>query len=465
VRLLALLALVVAAPAAAATHALVIGSNEGLAEEPPLAHAESDAALVARALVEMEVAPAGQVRLLAGAGVPALAAALAGLGSGGEDTVFLFFSGHGGADGAHVAGRVWSWPEIRALLAALPARLVIGFFDACRSGALVTAKGELVRGPPLAMSVQPLGPRGRFLVTSSGASELSYESTLLGGSPFAVALRSGLRGGADADGDGRVTVAELYAFVYGRTVAATLAAPTGPQHPAELAELRGTGEVVLVSRLGPARVGRDPARSGTCYFLDSGEIRVVAELPARAAPLALPLGSYVVKCLEGGELRAATITVQAGNMRLDEGVLRSAPRSYALAKGNEGGGLQLVGGGGAVDGSAALRLGLRFARGGLSLTPEVLATRHRLAAGAGFGAALPWWRVLGTQLEVGVSGSAGSDGALLGPYLELARPLGRSLELTARAALLTLYPWGSEGPSGVWLFSLGLRLGMGGGRF
>jgi hypothetical protein len=479
-RWLPLAALFASGSAEAATWALVVGSNEGLAEEPPLAYAESDAAQVARALVEMEVAPAAQVRLLAGPGLPAVVEALAALGATAEDTLFLFFTGHGGADGAHLGGRVWPWADVRARLQSLPARLVVAFFDACRSGALVTAKGELVRGPPLALSLQalPSGPRGRFLVTSSGASELSYESVLLASSPFAVALRSGLRGGADADGDGRITLAELYGYVYGRTVAATLGAPTGPQHPTQLTELRGTGEVVLVSRLGPARVRRGSARLGTCYFLDRAETRVLAELPAQAgAAVALPPGRYLVKCLDGAALRAATVALGERPLLLEDAAFEPAARSYALAKGADAGSTAaLVAGAGTLSRWSAgteptLRLGYRLGRGGLSLGLEVALGPHALVPSLSFGAQLPWWRVLGTRLEVGISAGTllgRQPGATAGPYLELTRTLRRGLDLSARLAVLTLYPWQGEAPRSLVMVSLGLGAALGAegdGRF
>jgi hypothetical protein len=468
IRLLALAVLVASPPAAAATRALIVGNNEGLPDEPPLAYAESDAALVARTLVETQVAPRSEVRVLAGQGLPAVSAALATLGAGAEDTVFLFFSGHGGADGAHLAGQVWPRAEVRARLQAVPARLVVAFFDACRSGVLVGAKGELVRGPPLSLSVEPLGPRGRFLVTSSGASELSYESILLASSPFAVALRSGLRGGADADGDGRVTLAELYGFVYGRTVAATLGAPTGPQHPSQRADLRGAGEVVLVSRLGPARVRRSSAALGPCYFLDPEETRVVAELPAEVdATLALPAGRYAVKCLPGSELRVATVVLGERPLVLESAAFQPAARRYALAKGvdAEPTGSLAAGAGvlSALPGEAvpAVRVGYVLGRGGLGGGPELLLTRRSLLLSATFGAQLPWWRVLGTRLEVGLCGGAlfrsSASGATVGPYLQLAHPAGRGLDVTARFELLTLYPWAGDRPSSVLLFSIGVE--------
>ena len=47
------------------------------------------------------------------------------------------------------------------------------------------------------------------------------ESDLLGGSYFSHHLASGLLGDADRSADGRVTLAEAYAYAYERTVADT----------------------------------------------------------------------------------------------------------------------------------------------------------------------------------------------------------------------------------------------------
>ena len=54
-----------------------------------------------------------------------------------------------------------------------------------------------------------------------------------------------MRGDADRDHDGRVTLDEAYAYAYGRTVAATAATRAGAQHPTYAFDLKGAGDVVL----------------------------------------------------------------------------------------------------------------------------------------------------------------------------------------------------------------------------
>jgi hypothetical protein len=501
--LLFLLLLLISPPAfAATTHALVMANDEGLTSEPPLQFAQADAALVARTLVEVQAVPAGQVRLLVGASLGEMADGLRALAAvvRPEDTALVFFSGHGGSQGAHVGGRVWSWAEIRAALAALPARLVVGFFDACRSGALLTSKGQLMRAPPIAVTAQPLGPAGRFLVASSGAAELSYESVLLQGSAFALALRSGLRGLADGDGDGRITLAELYAFVYAHTVAATLSAPAGPQHPVGLTELRGAGQAVLVSRPGPAGLQRRSSDLGSCYVLDRRQSRVLGELPARpGARLHLHPGAYVVKCLVGGGLRQGPLTLADRYVALESLPLEPAARTYALARGAvEPTRHQLALGAGMLSawrgGTApALALGYRFEIAGLVLHPQVAVHAGGRGPGASaadgapggrglllttsFAVVVPWWRVLGSRLELGAElgaqlgqrpnspGSSAPSGPalLIGPHLLLSRPLsrpGQPTRLTAFAqlSLPTFYPTSPTPTAGALRFLAGLAL-------
>jgi hypothetical protein len=476
-----LAALLAARAAPAATHALVLGQDEGLPAEPPLQFAQTDAALLARALVDVQVAPRERVRLLAGAAQPEMAAALGALAAaaGPADTVLVFFSGHGGPEGVHVAGRVWPWEEIRAALQASPARLVVAFFDSCRSGALLSAKGQLLRGPPLQLAAEPLAPAGRFFISSSGASELSYESTRLRASPFALALRSGLRGPADGDGDGRITLQELYTFLYTRTVAATLAAPAGPQHPVQLTELRGAGEAVLVDRLGPGGIHRASAALGTCYLLDRAQSRVLGELPARAgAGLRLSPGTYAISCLSDGAghgpLRSGSVTLADGAVELESIPLRAAPPSFALAKGplalarhdaTLGGGLLSGWAGGRT---ATLALGYQLRQGGFTLAPQLTLARGRsLLLAAAAAVELPWWQVLGSRLQLGIElgaqiGGPAGRALLLGPWLRLQRPLdgdGR-LSFFADLALPTFYPTGGGGVLSALQVLAGLRLSL-----
>jgi Caspase domain len=460
--------------------ALVIGDDEGLATDPPLRYAESDAVEMSRVLVEMGTVRKGAAYRLLGADAAAAARAFASVvrlaGPGGE--VLLFFSGHGDGQGAHLAGTTWAWSDIRRMLGDAPATLVIAFFDACASGALITAKG-IVRGPPLSVSVAALGSSGRFLITSSGANEASYESVTLGGSPFALHLRSGIRGAADENHDGRVTLSELYGYLYSRTVASTLAAPLGPQRPAQLSELRGTGETVLATLGGLARVVRGPSAGEPCYALDSSESRVLAELDAAGgSEMALPAGQYIIKCVQDNEVRTARMSLVLGSTPLESGRFSLTPRLYALAKGPRvpleqrltvAGGA-LLGGGerGSAAGLAAIRYRLGFGEFRLHAQVAGLSSPRTLLPALGVSARLPWPEARGLSSDVGLIaairvGEAGERTAAgVGPFLEATRALGPRAGIVARIEFVSFYPVASGGAAtGSFLFSLGVAFGLG----
>ena len=217
------------------------------------------------------------------------------------------------------------------------------FFDACFSGALLTPKG-LVRESPLVVSVVPLGGRGRYLVTSSGANQLSYESGLIQGSPFAEALRSGLRGAADANGNGEVTLPELYDYIYRRTYSATVAAPSGPQHPVQSVQLDSAGEVVLVELRHSATASvRGAASLGRCYVLDQDGSRVLAALERPTEQVFVPPAEYIIKCIKADEVLVARAQLGATSTALDSLPTRRSPPPRSSPRGGRRVGVALLG--------------------------------------------------------------------------------------------------------------------------
>ena len=82
---------------------LAIGSNVGLPHEPPLRHATADAHRVAALFADLGgIAPADAQVLADPSATAALAAITrAGAVRGGDDTVFVYFSGHGDAQSLH----------------------------------------------------------------------------------------------------------------------------------------------------------------------------------------------------------------------------------------------------------------------------------------------------------------------------------------------------------------------------
>jgi hypothetical protein len=137
------------------------------------------------------------------------------------------------------------------------------------------------------------------IIASSAADEVSQESDDIQGSFFTHHLATGLRGEADHNDDGRVTLDEAYAYAYGRTVAATSATRGGTQHPSFAYDLHGTGDVVLTTPAAADLVVEFPAALAGRYFVvDLDRQLFVAEFDKAAGDgsrISLPAGRYAVK--------------------------------------------------------------------------------------------------------------------------------------------------------------------------
>jgi hypothetical protein len=145
-----------------------------------------------------------------------------------------------------------------------------------------------------------------------------------------------------------VTLAEAYAYAYGRTVASTADTAGGIQHPVYQYDLGGSGDVVL-TEIGPAAalVLAAPLE-GHYVVLDAGS-RAVAEVakgPGAPRRLALPPGSYTVKkrLAAGDALLVGDVTLAQGAVDLDEARMRRVPLSRDPQKGFSGARWSLLGG-------------------------------------------------------------------------------------------------------------------------
>lgn len=413
--------------AEATSFALVIGQDRGLLGQPDLRYAESDAAWVADTFREVGVAD--DVTLLTSARPAEVWAAFERLEQKvhPSDRVVVFLSSHGSARGAHLDDEVLPWPALSKALGRLRAQVVVTVVDTCASGSFLT-KG-LARAPALEIEPGPGPTRARIRISSSGARELATESVRLGASPFVVHLVTGLRGAADADEDGAVSVAELYAWTYARTVADTLEAPSGPQHPERAADVLGAGPLVLARTQGSSGVTREAGAPGTCYVLDAPQTRVLAALPADAA-ISLAPGRYTVTCRSGGRARSGSLVLGQTPVVLDALDLAPRARVVALAKGagarrddrlSLGVAMWLEQG---LDPAPALTLLARAGDGRAAASALLAVSRERLFLSAGAGWVLPWLGRPPLRAELGLTLGAVAPGpragVLFGQYVELA---------------------------------------------
>ncbi|SNS46716.1 40-residue YVTN family beta-propeller repeat-containing protein [Streptosporangium subroseum] len=151
-----------------------------------------------------------------------------------DDLTLLYFTGHGLKDDN---GRLFlamantrrdsllftslSAEQIDHAMEGCASRQKVLILDCCYSGAFPS--GHLAKGDPDVHSLERFRGRGRTVLTASDSTQYSFEGNRLHGeaaqSVFTRYLVEGLRNGqADLDGDGDITVDELYSYVHERVV-------------------------------------------------------------------------------------------------------------------------------------------------------------------------------------------------------------------------------------------------------
>ena len=121
--------------------------------------------------------------------------------------------------------------------------------DACRSGAVTRVKG-VRKIPEFAIKLEDrVEAEGTAMISSSTAGESSQESDRLRASFFSHHLVNALRGAADRNGDGRVTLSEAYAYSYAQTLRSS-GQTLQLQHPTYAYDVKGSGDLVLTTLSG-----------------------------------------------------------------------------------------------------------------------------------------------------------------------------------------------------------------------
>jgi len=380
-RLLLLLLAPLGAQAEAARFAVVVGSNTGAPGRPRLWFAERDAERFRSTLVELgDFAPdhalllkgvsAQQVRAAMGATEAEMAAARR---EGEHPLLVFYFSGHAASGGIELGADRISFDELRSMVTTSSADTKIAIVDACEAGLLTQVKGASA-APALDFPL-PLDEsvRGTAFVASTAVGEAAQESAAIGGSFFTHHLEVALRGAADTDGDGLVTLGEAFRYTAAQTLAGTVTTSAGPQHATYEFKMSGRGDVVLSDlRRADARL-RLPRDPGASYVVH-GPQNILAEVAGGEKPvvLALPAGRYRVERRSEEGRATASLTLEHGTF---SPLPPLAPTRYELAraKGGPKPGLLFAGTGLSTFGlpgfgvAADLRLGVRKELGPIGL--------------------------------------------------------------------------------------------------
>jgi len=320
--------------------AVVVGNNMGQARSEPLKYAERDASRMAVLLEEIGGVRPENISLLEGSKPDDLRDAMDRasdrIAATERDAVFIFYySGHADSGWLRMGGRGIQLSELRRRLELMPAKVRVAIVDACQSGEITRAKGGKVVSPFL--EERPVNVEGIVILTSASAAEPAQESDVLRSSFFSHHLMSGLRGPADASGDGRVSASEAYDYAYRYTVLETEGSTSGAQHPTFLYALEGEGDVTLTAvRTGRARIELATGLAGTVLFVGAGE-QIEAEVVKRGGEhvtVALAPGSYDVRWRAPDKLWTARVRLRHGDqLSLDKGDFTEQPLFAVVDKG------------------------------------------------------------------------------------------------------------------------------------
>jgi len=187
-----------------------------------------------------------------------------------DDTVLIFFAGHGApevdqrgverdglakyliptdADPDDLYSTALPMDEMQTIFGRVEAERMVVFLDACYSGAAGGRTFSSKRTRATNVDDQFLErltrSKGRAIITASRPSEVSIELPELGHGIFTYYLVEGLKGAADLNKDGIITVQELYEYVE-QKVSAKSRSVGGNQHPVMKGEMEGALPLVKV---------------------------------------------------------------------------------------------------------------------------------------------------------------------------------------------------------------------------
>lgn len=301
--------------------AVIAGANDGGPGRAALRYAGSDAETFARVLRQLGGTRAGDAVVLVEPHRADFLRAIEGLeravAAARADTdrieLVVYYSGHSDDAGLLLGSERVGYSELRQALERTRADVRVAILDSCASGALLRQKGGKWL-PPFALDASG-AVKGHAFLTATSADEAAQESDRIGSSFFTYALVTGLRGAADANRDGKVTLHEAYQFAFDETLQRTEHTRGGPQHPAYEIQLAGTGDLVLTDLRGSSAVlVLAPALEGRLYLRDASR-RLVAELhKVRGRPLELGLepGTYGVTLDTGARLLEGDVALVDG---------------------------------------------------------------------------------------------------------------------------------------------------------
>ncbi len=324
-------------------YALYVASNEGGTGRQELRYAVTDASRLATTMFEIGgVRPENSI-ILSDPTKNEIDQAFRMIGAAVERnkgkakrTEFLFYySGHSDETEFLLGSEAYPYAQLKAELTKVPTDVHVVMLDSCYSGNFIRSKGGSRDKPFLVDDSSVV--QGHAYLSSSSETETSQESDTIQASYFTQALVTGLRGAADANMDGKVSLNELYYYAFNQTLSQTETAQAGPQHPSYNITLVGSGDLVLTDISQAEATLIFPKTAEGRFFLRAPGGQLVSEVSkilGTEMVLALSSGVYQVTMLNANRTFQDTIYLADGSrLVLDPASFPELPRSVSRGRG------------------------------------------------------------------------------------------------------------------------------------
>ncbi|MFT3842771.1 MAG: caspase family protein [Myxococcaceae bacterium] len=298
--------------------AVIVGSNTAVDGRPSLRYSHRDAKSIADVLTSAGRFDSADVAVLLDPKPDEVLKALddkltVAKAAGPKSLLVFYYSGHADSHALFPGGAALPMDALKTRLSSDSAGLRVGIIDACRGGGWTAAKG-LTPAEPFEVGLPQLSSEGTVLLAASSGLEDAHEAESLQGSFFTHHLVAGLRGAADTSHDAQVSLEEAFNYANKMTIRDTAMIAKEPQHPSFDMRLHGRQEIVLTDATSAPSVLTVDQQTGPLQIVQLSSGDVVVEQPAGANVfrLALPPGDYLVRKVDGAQVKVRQVTVAVG---------------------------------------------------------------------------------------------------------------------------------------------------------
>lgn len=326
-------------------YAIYIGSNKGGKGREQLLYAGSDAQNFKKAMSEIGGVTEDNSYVLIDPSKEAIDETLNNISrkittsqSHAKRSEFIFYySGHSDENSLLLGDIPYDYSSLKAAITEVPSDIHVVILDSCYSGNFIRTKGGQKRKPFLIDDSSVV--TGHAYLSSSSTNEYSQESDEIESSYFTNAMITGLRGAADASGDNKVTLNELYSYAFNDTLSKTESSKAGPQHPNYNITLVGSGDLVLsdISN-GEAMLSLSKEAKGKFIIRDANGklISEINKIEGQPIFMALPAAQYSAVIIDDYSTKQGYFNLEKDSIYvLDQNSLSTIKRKTNRLRGGE----------------------------------------------------------------------------------------------------------------------------------